>query len=59
MVKLRLLHLDLLDVGLAYLKERGLLDKALKMQATKDDATRPEGTQRTPLQRKSSATSSR
>ncbi len=36
--KLRVLHLDLLDVGLAYLKQRELLDKALEMQATKGDA---------------------
>jgi hypothetical protein len=32
------LHLDLLDVILAYLKQRGLFDKALKMEATKDAA---------------------
>ena len=35
---LRVLHLNLLDVALAYLKQRGLFDKALKMQATKGDA---------------------
>ena len=34
---LRVLHLDLLDVILAYLKQRRLLDKAIGMQATKDD----------------------
>lgn len=34
--ELRVLHLDLLDVVLAYLTQRGLLDKALKMEATKD-----------------------
>jgi hypothetical protein len=33
---LRVLHLDLLDVVLDYLKQRGLFDKALKMEATKD-----------------------
>ncbi len=31
------LHLDLLEVALAYLEKRGILDKALEMQATKDD----------------------
>ena len=31
---LRVLHLNLLDVVLAYLEQRGLFDKALKMQAT-------------------------
>ncbi len=36
---LRVTHLDLLDVCLEYLKERGILDKAVEMQATKDDAT--------------------
>lgn len=36
---IRVLHLDLLDVGLAYLIDRGLYDKTLKMQATKDNAT--------------------
>ena len=36
--ELRVLHLDLLEVGLAYLEQRGILDKALEMQATKDDA---------------------
>lgn len=35
---LRVLHLNLLDVSIAYLKHRGLFDKVLKMQATKDDA---------------------
>ncbi len=34
---LRVLHLDLLDVVLAYLEKRGLLDKALKMQTSKGD----------------------
>lgn len=36
--QLRVLHLNLLEVTLAYLKQRGLLDKALEMQATKSDA---------------------
>ena len=36
--ELRVLHLDLLDVILAYLKQRRYLDKAIGMQATKDDA---------------------
>ncbi len=36
--ELRVLHLNLLDVAIAYLEQRGLLDKALKMQATKGDA---------------------
>ena len=36
--QLRVLHLDLLDVVVDYLKQRGLFDKVLKMQATKDDA---------------------
>lgn len=35
---LRVLHLNLLEVGIAYLEQRGLLDKAVKMQATKGDA---------------------
>jgi hypothetical protein len=35
---LKVLHLDLLDVCLAYLKERNILDKAINMQQTKDDA---------------------
>ena len=35
--ELRVLHLNLLEVSMAYLEQRGLLDKALKMQATKDD----------------------
>ena len=35
--ELRVLHLNLMEVGIAYLEQRGLLDKALKMQATKDD----------------------
>lgn len=35
---LRVLHLNLLEVALAYLERRGLLDKAIKMQATKDSA---------------------
>ena len=30
-------HLDLLDVVIAYLKSRGLFDKALEMQSTKGD----------------------
>ena len=34
--ELRVLHLNLLDVTLAYLDQRGLFDKALKMEATKD-----------------------
>ncbi|MFQ5568240.1 MAG: DUF1788 domain-containing protein [Rhodothermales bacterium] len=34
--ELRVLHLNLLDVILAYLDQRGLFDKALKMEATKD-----------------------
>ena len=36
--QLRVLHLNLLEVALAYLKKRGLLDQALKMQTTKGDA---------------------
>jgi len=35
--ELRVLHLNLLEVSMAYLEQRGLLDKVLKMQATKDD----------------------
>jgi len=35
---LRVLHLNLLDVVLAYLEQRGLLAKTLKMQASKGDA---------------------
>lgn len=35
---LQVLHLNLLEVGIAYLEQRGLLDKALAMQATKGDA---------------------
>lgn len=35
--ELRILHLNLLEVVLAYLEQRGLLDKALKMQKTKGD----------------------
>ena len=35
---LRVLHLDLLDVVLAYLEGRGLYEKVLKMQETKGDA---------------------
>lgn len=35
---LKVLHLDLLDVVVAYLKQRGLLDKALTMQQTRGDA---------------------
>ena len=34
---LRVLHLDLLDVLIAYLESRGLFDKAIKMQASKGD----------------------
>jgi hypothetical protein len=34
--ELRVLHLDLLDVVLAYLNQRGLFDKALKMEANED-----------------------
>ena len=33
---LRVLHLNLLDVVLAYLNKRGLFDKVLRMEATKD-----------------------
>ncbi len=36
--ELRVMHLNLLDVSIAYLEQRGLLDKVLKMQAAKDDA---------------------
>ena len=32
------LHLDMLDVVIGYLKKRGLFDKTLKMQAAKGDA---------------------
>ena len=35
--ELNVLHLNLLDVVLAYLEQRGLLDKALSMQLTKGD----------------------
>ena len=35
---LRVLHLNLLDLVIAYLEKRGLLDKALAMQAKKGDA---------------------
>jgi len=35
--ELRVLHLNLLEVILAYLEQRGLLNKALQMQATKGD----------------------
>ena len=35
--ELRVLHLDLLDVAVAYLRQRGLFDKTLKMQTTKGD----------------------
>jgi len=34
---LKVLHLDLLDVCLAYLKKRNLFDRAIEMQQTKDD----------------------
>jgi len=36
--ELNVLHLNLLDVALTYLEKRGLLDKALRMQAAKGDA---------------------
>jgi hypothetical protein len=36
--ELRVLHLNLLDVVLAYLEKRGLFEKVLKMQATRGDA---------------------
>lgn len=36
--ELRVLHLNLFDVALAYLKKRALFDKVLKMHATKGDA---------------------
>lgn len=36
--ELRVLHLDLLDVVLAYLEQRSLLAKTLKMQASRGDA---------------------
>jgi len=36
--ELRFLHLNLLDVILGYLEQRGLLEKTLKMQETKDAA---------------------
>lgn len=35
--ELRVLHLNLLEVALAYLEERGILEKALRMEATKGD----------------------
>jgi hypothetical protein len=35
--ELKVLHLNLLEVVLAYLEGRGLLDKVLQMQKTKDD----------------------
>lgn len=35
--ELSVLHLDLFDVVIDYLKQRGLLDKALQMQQTKGD----------------------
>ena len=35
--KLRVLHLNLLDVALAYMEKRGILEKALQMQAKKGD----------------------
>ena len=35
--EIRVLHLNLLDVAMSYMDARGLLDKALKMQETKDD----------------------
>lgn len=36
--ELRVLHLNLLDVAVAYLQQRGLFDRAIKMQASKSDA---------------------
>ena len=36
--ELRVLHLNLLEVILDYLEQRGLLDRALKMQETKGDS---------------------
>jgi hypothetical protein len=36
--ELRVLHLNLLEVALAYLERRGLLAKAINMQATRDAA---------------------
>jgi hypothetical protein len=35
---LNVIHLNLLDIIEAYLKSRGLLDKAIKIQSSKDDA---------------------
>lgn len=35
---LRVLHLNLLEVGMRYLQQRGLLEKVIELQATKDDA---------------------
>lgn len=35
---IRVLTLNLLDVALAYLEQRGLLDKAIKMESSKGDA---------------------
>ena len=32
------MHLNLLEVAISYLEQRGILDKALKMEATKGDA---------------------
>ena len=37
-IERRVLHLDLLDVVLAYLHQRGLFDKVIKMQVPKGDA---------------------
>ena len=54
----RVLHLNLLDVAMAYLKQRGLFDKALKMQATKGDAAVLQGTARAHWRPRRSATSS-
>ena len=34
----RVMHLNLLEVSMAYLEKRGLLEKTLKMQTSKDDA---------------------
>ena len=36
--ELKVLHLNLLDVVIAYLQRRGLLDKTISMQASKSDA---------------------
>ena len=36
--ELRVMHLNLLEVSVAYLEQRGVLEKALQMQTAKDDA---------------------